>query len=138
MKTFLKIVSSLLLLFNGIGAIFGGWNLMNHPDGSSMQMSLDYLKHSPFSDYLISGVILFAANGLFSFFVLTSIALRLKDFPSFIIAQGAILAGWIMIQVIMIQTIINLHYILGSVGLLLIVCGWALTRIAVQERKRIS
>jgi hypothetical protein len=45
---------------------------MLHPDGSSIEMSLDWLQHTPFQDYLIPGIILFIANGLFSIFVFIS------------------------------------------------------------------
>lgn len=88
LKIILKIFVSLLLLFNGIGAVYGGWNLMTHPDGSSLQMSVAYLEHSPFNDYFIPGIILFIANGLCSFIVLATILFNLKDYPWFIIAQG--------------------------------------------------
>jgi hypothetical protein len=44
MKTFLTIAAALLLIFNGVWAIYGGLNLITHPDGSSMQMSMDFLK----------------------------------------------------------------------------------------------
>jgi ABC-type proline/glycine betaine transport system permease subunit len=76
MKTFLTITAALLLLFNAIGALFGGWNLITHPDGSSLQMSLDFLKKTPFHTYLIPGIILFVANGLFSIFVLLALVFR--------------------------------------------------------------
>jgi len=93
MKMLFKILASLLLLFNGIGAIYGGWNLITHPDGSSFQMSLEYLKYSPFDDYLISGIILFIANGVFSFFVVSVIVFKIKNYAWLIIIQGVILAG---------------------------------------------
>jgi amino acid permease len=72
-KAFLKILTVLLLLFNGIGAIYGGGNLILHPDGSSIELSPDWLKHTPFRDYLIPGIILFIANGLLSVFVLVTL-----------------------------------------------------------------
>ena len=126
MKTFLTITASLLLIFNGIGALYGGWNLISHPDGSSMQMSLDFLKHSPFHNYLIPGIILFVTNGLFSFAVLTVLISRNLYASWLVLAQGAILTGWIFIQVLLVQTIHPLHIIMGSVGIALIVVGWFL------------
>jgi hypothetical protein len=41
-----------------------------------------------------------------------------------VLAQGAILTGWIIIQILLIQTIYPLHIIMGSVGIALIVIGW--------------
>ena len=69
-------MASVLLLFNGVGALFGGWSLIVHPDGSGLQLSMDWLRHTPFPDYLIPGVILFIANGLFSVYVFMSILLK--------------------------------------------------------------
>jgi hypothetical protein len=123
MKAFLKIITSLLLLINGIGAIYGGGNLILHPDGSSIQLSPHWLQHTPFHDYLIPGIILFIANGLLSMFVFIALLLKHKNYPWLVTAQGAILTGWIVIQILLIQTIYFLHIILGSFGIALIVLG---------------
>ena len=129
MKTFLKIFTSLLLLFNGTGAVYGGVNLIMHPDGSSLRLSLDLLKYTPFKDYLIAGIILFIVNGLFSFFVLIKLLLNQKNYSWFVIAQGLILTGWIIIQVFLIQTVYFLHFILISIGIVLIVLGSILMKL---------
>jgi hypothetical protein len=70
MNAFLKIASVVLLLFNGIGAVYGGLHLLLHPDGSSIGLSTDWLKHSPFDSFFIPGLVLFLVNGVFNFFVL--------------------------------------------------------------------
>jgi hypothetical protein len=124
MKLLLHILAYILLFFNGAGALFGGWNLMIHPDGSSLQLSLDWLKHTPFPDYLIPGIILFIANGLFGVFVFIAILLKLKNYCWLIMAQGAILAGWIVIQMALIRTIDFLHVLFGSIGIALFIVGW--------------
>jgi hypothetical protein len=126
MKTAIKIIAGLLLLFNGTGAIYGGWNLIVDTDGSSIGLSSALLEHSPFDSYLLPGIVLFIANGLFSLFVFAAMIKNLQKYPMLIIAQGIILTGWIEIQMLMIQTVHFLHYILEAVGLLLIICGWML------------
>jgi hypothetical protein len=70
MKTIVQVICFVLLLVNGLGALYGGFLLMVDPSGSKMQMPLSYLEHSPFSNYLIPGIILFIVNGLFSFVTL--------------------------------------------------------------------
>ncbi len=124
MKIFLQIVASLLLIFNGLGALYGGWNLMIHPDGSSIQLSLDWLKHTPFHNYLIPGIILFIANGLFSLGSLLILSLRIQHASYFVMGQGVILSGWIFIQILLIQVIHPLHIICGLNGIALIFVGW--------------
>ncbi len=128
MKTILKTFVSLLLLFNSIGVIYGALNLIIYPDGNSIQMSLDYLEHSPFNNYLIPGIILFVANGLFSLFVLIAVLSNLKNYSLLIITQGCILTGWIEIQIIMIRSFIYLHAVFGSAGVLLILIGWIISK----------
>jgi hypothetical protein len=128
MKTTLKILTSTLLLFNSAGAFYGGWNLMMYPDGSTMQMSLDWLQYSPFPDYLIPGIILFIANGLFGLFVFGTIIFRHRLYPWFVVAQGLILSGWIVIQILMVRSVVGIQVLFGAIGLLLILLGWALIR----------
>lgn len=128
MKKILIILACLLLLFNGIGAIYGGWNLIIHPDGSSIQLTMDWLKHTPFQNYLIPGIVLFIANGLFSIAVVIMLLFNKHYSPWFIIAQGAILTGWIIIQMLLIRTVHFFHYILGGTGLALIILGMLLLK----------
>jgi hypothetical protein len=123
---FYKIIASLLLLFNGIGALYGGWSLITQPDGSGLQLSLDLLEQTPFQNYLIPGITLFVANGLCSLAVFVVMMLNIKVYSWLVMLQGAVLTGWIVIQMILIQTVYFLHIILGSIGLLLIVCGWVM------------
>ena len=78
MNKILIILAAFLLLFNGVGALYGGWNLIAHPDGSSIDLSMSWLKHTPFQNYRIPGIILFIANGLCSIFVLTTLLLKFK------------------------------------------------------------
>ena len=118
----------MLLLFNGIAACFGGWMLMRSPDGSAMNMTVDLLKHSPFSDYLIPGIILFIIIGLLSLAIAWLAVLKVKHFEKLIMMQGVILSGWIIVQMVMLQSINYLHILFGSVGLLLIALGLILYR----------
>jgi len=127
MPAFFKIFATVLLLFNGTGAIYGGLSLMIFPDGSHLKMSVDWLQNTTFKDYFIPGLVLFVANGCFSVVVLTAIWLKHPHSSWLVIAQGAILSGWIIIQILLIQTVYYLHFILGGVGLSLILIGYLLT-----------
>jgi len=129
MNALLKILSVLLLLFNTIGAVYGGLHLILHPDGSSIGLSLDWLKHSPFDSYLIPGFVLLLANGLFGLFVLWQVLSGRKSAAFYVLIQGCLLTGWILIQILMLQSVYFLHYISGSVGLVLIISGFLMWRI---------
>lgn len=128
MKLVIKIVSIALLLFNGIGAIYGGGSLILHPDGSGLQMPLEILKLSPFSDFLIPGIVLFIVNGVGSFFALFTVLFNKKKNYLFVMAQGVVLCGWIVIQIIMIKQLLTLHYVMFTTGVLLIITGYLIKR----------
>lgn len=128
MKKFSQIFSAFLLLFNGLSALFGGWQLMVQPDGSSMQMSLDWLQYSPFSNYLIPGILLFVVNGLMSIFVFILLIIKYKSYPLLVMLQGVLLFGWIAVQVLMLRDIIWIQILYGSIGLVLLLLGWLLRK----------
>lgn len=123
-----KVIISILLLFNSAGALYGGSELIFNPDGSSLQLPLKLLEHTPFQDYFIPGIILFVANGLFGIYVFTMLILNTRHHSLLVIAQGAILLGWIIIQILLIQIIYYLHIILGLTGLILMTLGWMQTK----------
>ena len=53
-----------LILVIGIGAVISGTMLFLSPNGNLMKMPVDVLEDSPFSDYLVPGIILFFFVGL--------------------------------------------------------------------------
>lgn len=125
--------SVFLLLFNATGAIPAGILFMIDPSGVLMGTPLDMLKNSPFTTFLIPGIVLFIANGLFS--VVALFFLLRKQWSIFAALQGVILIGWLAIQVWMIQTINSLHVIMAVVGVLLVVSGSVLLRIRQQSQQ---
>ena len=58
----------ILLLFIGVGALISGAMLFLSPDGMLMGMPTSLLEGSPFSSYLIPGIVLFIFIGAFSVF----------------------------------------------------------------------
>ena len=128
-----NLIISFLLIFNGTAAIYGGLNLMLYPDGSSISLSMVWLQHTPFNDYFIPGAILFVANGVFSVIALIAMFLRHRSYSLLVIAQGAILIGWLLIQMLLIMTINGLHMIMAAVGLLLLILGTS-----VRESRMVS
>lgn len=125
----LHLVAVILLLLNGIGALYGGWQLATDPTGGSLQMPLSYLEHSPFATYLLPGIILFFANGIGSLVVLGLMLARSPYYPLGVLAEGFILGGWISIQMLMLQTANPLQLTFTTVAVLLITCGWGIWRI---------
>lgn len=126
MKTQVRILAIGLLFFNGVSALYGGSILILDPSGEKLQLPVSLLSHSLFKNYLIPGVLLLLLNGFFS---LTAIYLSIgkhRWYPQFIIYQGIVLAIWLTVQVNLLQIVNLLHYIMATVALLLIICGWLL------------
>lgn len=123
MRLSMKIIAALLLLVNGTGAFYGGTSLLLHPDGSGLQITTDWLRYSPFTDYFIPGLVLLVVNGLCSVATLTILLLGKRRSNVYVIAQGILLTGWIFVQVLLLQAVAALHVIMGLMGVALIVCG---------------
>lgn len=130
---YLNVLALALLAFNAIGAIYGGISLIRFPDGSGLQMSSALLNGSPFKSYLIPGIVLLTVNGIFCTYVFINTLVRSKHYPILIIAQGALLTGWIIIQMLIIQMVFFLHYIMGGTGILLLIIGFVLYKNRIEK-----
>lgn len=124
MKT-TRIIAVILLLFNGTGAIFGGWSLIQDPTGSDLGLPISHLANSPFTDYFIPGIILFIVNGIFSIVSMLWAAFQWRHYVWLMIIQGALLTGWIVIQMIMLREVSYLQFIYGGIGLALLWIGYS-------------
>jgi len=90
---------AVLQIFIGLGGVAGGWGLAAAPDGSNMGMSADALAASPFTDFLIPGLVLLAVNGICQL-VGSGLTLAVSRIhPEAAIALGTFLMAWIVAQV---------------------------------------
>ena len=58
-----------LLVFIGVGALISGPMLFLAPDGHPMKLSVDMLQGTPFTNFLIPGLVLFLFVGIFPILV---------------------------------------------------------------------
>ena len=110
------IALAVLEILTGLSAFAGGVAFIAAPDGSILGMSTDALEGSPFNDFLVPGLVLFFGVG--GSMLLGGIAvLRGWDlaYPASF-AAGAIVIGWITIQVFIINEVNFLHYVYWTVG----------------------
>jgi hypothetical protein len=112
--TWLRWLLIALLLLNAAGAIYGGGAFIIEPSGKLLGISTAYLAPSPFQDYFWPGLILLLANGCLSLWGAWMGMRRQTRFPLWLVLQGCVSIGWIVVQVLMLQIIEGLHlYCLG-------------------------
>ncbi|MGY2896505.1 hypothetical protein [Deinococcus sp. UYEF24] len=122
------------LAFLGVSALFGGVVLVGSPTGAWLHIPLSVLHSSPFSDFLIPGLILGIVFGVGS--VLTVLALRLRPVwhlgtaltrftyehwawsAALVLGVGQII--WIVTETVMLRGASWLGLIYGSLGLLIV------------------
>ena len=118
-----------LQFFIGLGAVGGGLGLVLEPSGANLGMTVEMLSHSPFSDYLIPGLVLLIVNGL------GNIAGCISSFKLFHYAAeialvlGSFLVAWILIQVYWIHTFHWLHGLYIILGIIELAIGLLLRKV---------
>ena len=115
-------ILEVLIFFQAASGLLGGGALMLDPTGSVLQMPLELLASSPFSDYFIPAVILFLVLGVFPSIVFYGLLRRRKWGWLGTVLVGAALIIWILAEIVLIgyhsQPPLQLVY--GSVGLLVL------------------
>ena len=103
----------------GVGAIGGAAFMLARPDGSLMGFSVEMLAGSPFSDFLIPGLVLGGVFGIGSF-VVVALGLRgalIAPFLAFAIGCGQM--AWIVVELAIIGEFSFLHPAMFAVGLVI-------------------
>ncbi len=129
MKTALRILAFLLLLFLGIGGIYGAWMLISDPSGGNFEWSLSLLDGTPFNSFLIPGIILALSNGILPLFVASTLILKTKYSGCLLLVQGGVTIVWLTAQLVFNPDLFvpEMHYSSYAVGILLIGLGFLLS-----------
>lgn len=114
----------ILQAFNGLSGLAGGFGLITNPDGEALAMSTEWLQSTPFTNFLIPGIVLFTFNGLGN--IAGFIATLRKHEKAALIATafGAIMMTWIVAQVSWIGYKSFLQPLYFSTGLLQFTAGF--------------
>lgn len=106
----------------GVGAMAGGMAAILNPS-SPLGMPATTLKNSPFSNFLIPGIILFTIVGLGN--VISAVTIYMKSrFQGYISCTfGGALVIWIVVQCIMIKAVVFLHVLFFIIGLIQAILG---------------
>lgn len=126
MKVF-RYIAMLLLLFNAVSALFGGYMLIDDPTGGTLQMPVDMMKGGPFNNYLIPGITLFSILGVGSLLVLFMLIFNVRYHARAVFLEGLATITWIITQMIIVQDIVLLQIVYLSVGAVLVLCSLSLS-----------
>ena len=108
-------VAIVLEIFLGLGALFGGSALVLAPDGHLLGMPTSLLGGSPFTSYLVPGIILFTVIGLGPLLAAALTVRRQAFAPIAAVAVGLILVGWISIEMVVLAGLGSLVWALSLV-----------------------
>jgi peptidoglycan/LPS O-acetylase OafA/YrhL len=123
-KTRPALVYTLMVLvaFQGISGILGGFGLISDPSGESLQIPLDWLEGSPFDNYLIPGIILFFILGIFPLIVLFGLWKNAVWSWYGALLLGVALIIWIGVEILIIGYHMQppLQLIYGTLGIIIL------------------
>jgi len=117
-----------LLAFLGASGIAGSVPMLADPHGSPERLPQSLLRYSPFHSYLIPGILLLAANGIFAVWVLWLAVRKRRNYGWWTVFQGCVLLVWLVVECIMLRLVAWPHYFYGGVAVGLIALGVALER----------
>ncbi|HEY9178365.1 MAG TPA: hypothetical protein VIN07_11765 [Flavipsychrobacter sp.] len=125
MKVF-RYIAILVLLFNAVSALFGGFMLIDEPSGAGLQMPIEAMKSGPFNDYLIPGIVLFSVLGVGSLLALAMLIFNVRYYVQAVLLEGLATIIWIVTQMIVVQDVVLLQIVYLSVGAVLVLCSLSL------------
>lgn len=119
-----KLLTLLVLGVIGLSALSAGYLFMKDPSGAVIGLTTAYLRNSPFNNYWVPGIVLFTMNGVMNVLAILSLLLKYKYYAQFILVQGLLLIGWIVIQIFMVRDFNFLHFFCLASGIWLMMAGF--------------
>ncbi len=113
----------LLMLFQAASGLYGGFSLVSEPSGGMLQMPLSILDGTPFSNYLVPGIILLLLLGVVPLMVLPALWRPVKWAWDGALGVSVALISWIGVQILMVgyAPAPPLQLIYGSLGVIMLI-----------------
>ncbi|HSN60645.1 MAG TPA: hypothetical protein VLR49_06910 [Ferruginibacter sp.] len=122
MRTLLLI----LTCFIALSSIISGLMMISNPAGDLYNLPLSLLDGTPFTDYLVPGILLTLIVGIVNLHAVFYIVEQHPYRYNWAMAGGFIIIAWIIVQIILISMLQWLHFIYFFVGVLIILIAYQL------------
>lgn len=122
----MKIFLFILVSFIAITSTFSGLMMMRDPSGDTLNLPVQLLQPTPFRNYFVPGILLAGVVGLVNIAAVYANIMRSSTRYNWSILGGIAITGWIVVQMILIQSMHWLHFIYLCAGLLIILIAYQL------------
>ena len=96
-----KVVAA-LQTFVAVGAIPAGILFLTDPSGGRLGMTVDLLEGSPFTSFLVPGIVLLGIHGIGSLLGAAMSFWRARFAGDGAVLLGSLLGGWMVVQIVLI------------------------------------
>jgi hypothetical protein len=122
----MKAVLFILISFIALTAIVSGLLMISYPYGEIMNLSPRLLNGTPFKDFRLPGILLTVLVGGVNLLAVFYNMQRHANRYNWAMAGGFMISGWIVVQMILIQTAHWLHFVYLGAGILIILLAYQL------------
>ena len=122
----MRMLLFILLTFISLSSIITGMFMLYSPDGPFLGLSPALLTGTPFHSFIIPGILLAVVVGGTSLIALVLLVLAHPLRYNWAIAAGGILAGWILVQIVFINTMHWLQLMYLFLALMVWLLAWQL------------
>jgi hypothetical protein len=116
------IASILLLMLAGL-AIFGGLSMIVITDGTSLEFSPLWLRHTTFTNYFFLGWVVFLTLGIGCLVPIVFMLLQTDNCGHVVRIQGWVVMAWSVVNYLVLQNLLPLHLFVFSVSIWLVILG---------------
>jgi hypothetical protein len=118
----------ILISFIGVTSTISGLLLIGSRDGSLFNLPLSLLNDTPFKDYLVPGILLTIMVGLVNLLAVFFNMQRHANRYNWAMAGGIMVSGWIVVQLLLIDTVNWFHFLYLGTGILIFLLARHLKR----------
>lgn len=115
-----------LVSFIAVTSTLSGLLMISSPNGQVLNLSPELLHGTPFKDFVMPGILLIAIVGVVN---LLAVLFNLGRHPrryNWAMAGGIMISCWIVVQMILIQTIHWIHFLYLIIGIFIVLIAYQL------------